>query len=245
MTWGAAVLVAAIAVGASFNQAIVGFGFALLAVPLLSLGTTASHAVVIMSLLNFPLSIVMALRHHDHVDRTAARTITLASVAGMPLGLVVLTVVSDSVLRFIIGGVVVVLATVIASGVRLTRGVRAVNLLSGFTSGILSMSTGTNGPPLVLGLRARGLSAQEFRSTISVLFAVSGAVSMLLFIAVGRVDGDALASAAIGYPFVALGWFAGDRIAPRVNERFFGRLVVALLYASALSAIVTAIRRST
>jgi uncharacterized membrane protein YfcA len=187
----------------------------------------------------------MAVRHHDHVDRTAARTITLASVAGMPLGLVVLTVVSDSVLRFIIGGVVVVLATVIASGVRLTRGVRAVNLLSGFTSGILSMSTGTNGPPLVLGLRARGLSAQEFRSTISVLFAVSGAVSMLLFIAVGRVDGDALASAAIGYPFVALGWFAGDRIAPRVNERFFGRLVVALLYASALSAIVTAIRRST
>ena len=68
---------------------------------------------------------------------------------------------------------------------------------------------------------------------------------MSLFIAVGRVDGDALASAAIGYPFVALGWFAGDRIAPRVNERFFGRLVVALLYASALSAIVSAVRRST
>jgi uncharacterized membrane protein YfcA len=244
MTWGMAVLVAAVAGGAAITQAVTGFGFALLAVPLLSLGTTASHAVVIVGLIGLPLTIVMAVRHHDHIEWPAARVITAASLAGMPLGLVVLTVVSDSVLRFVIGAVVVVLATAIASGFRITRGARAVNVLSGFTSGVLSTSTGTNGPPLVLGLRARGLSAQEFRSTISVLFAVAGSVSMMLFIAVGRVDGDALSSAAIGYPFVALGWFAGDRIAPRINERFFGRLVVALLYLSAVSAIVSAVRRS-
>ncbi len=245
MTWGMAVLVAAVAGVAAFNQAITGFGFALLAVPVLSLATTPAHAVVIVSLVGLPLTVVMAARHRDHIEWPAVRVITVASAAGMPLGLVVLTVVSDSVLRLIIGCVVVVLATVIASGIRITRGARAVNLLSGFTSGILSTSTGTNGPPLVLGLRARGLSAQEFRSTISLLFAVSGTVSLVLFITVGRVDGDTLSGAAIGYPFVALGWFAGDRIAPRVNERFFGRLVVALLYASALSAIVSAVHRST
>jgi uncharacterized membrane protein YfcA len=216
-----------------------------LAVPLLSLATTASHAVVIVSVLNLPLSAVMAIRHHDHVDRAAARSITLASLAGMPIGLVVLTVVSDSVLRFIIGAVVLVLATMIASGFRIVRRLRAVNIISGFVSGVLSTSTGTNGPPLVLGLRARGLPAREFRSTISVVFAASGVVSLLLFVAAGRVDGDALACAAVGYPLMALGWFAGDRLAPRVNERFFGRLVVALLYASALSAIVSALHRST
>jgi uncharacterized membrane protein YfcA len=245
VTWGAAILVAVVAGGAAFNQAITGFGFSLVAVPLLSLATSASRAVVVVGLIGLPLTVVMAARHHDHVEWPAARTITLASLAGMPLGLVVLTVVSDSVLRIIIGVVVVVLATMIASGVRVTRGVRVVNLASGFIGGVLSTSTGTNGPPIVLGLRARRLSAQAFRSTISVVFAVSGAVSLILFAAAGRVDANALSRAAVGYPFLALGWFAGDRVAPRVNERVFSRLVVALLYASALSAIVSAVYRST
>jgi uncharacterized membrane protein YfcA len=245
MTWGVAALVVVVATGAAFNQAIVGFGFSLLAVPLLSVATPASRAVVIVSLIGVPVTVVMAIRHRDDAEWAAARAITLASLAGMPLGLVVLTIMSDSGLRFIIGGVVLVLATLIASGLRIHRGIRVVNLVTGFVSGALSTSTGTNGPPLVVGLRARGLSAQQFRATISVVFAVSGVVSLVLFAAVGRIDGDALSSAALGYPFVALGWFVGDRLAPRVNERFFGRLVVALLYASAVSAIVTAFARST
>jgi uncharacterized membrane protein YfcA len=242
VTWSAAVLVAVVAGGAAFNQAIVGFGYALLAVPLISLVTTASQAVVIVSLIGLPVTITMAIRHHDHIEWKAVRSITVASVAGMPLGLIVLTVVSDSVLRFIIGGVVLVLATMIASGLRTTRAVRAVNIASGFASGVLSTSTGTNGPPLVLGLRVRGLSNQQFRSTISVLFAMSGAVSLLLFVAIGRVDGEALSHAAVGYPFMVLGWFIGDRIAPRVQERFFSRLVIGLLYLSAISALVSALR---
>jgi uncharacterized protein len=241
MTWGAVVVVAAVAGIAAFNQAICGFGFALLVVPLLSLATTASHAVVAVSLLTLPMSIVMAVRYHDHVDRHSAWVIALAGLAGMPLGLVVLSVVSDSALRLIIGAVVLVLATVIASGFRVTRGAHAVNVVSGFAGGVLSTSTGTNGPPLVLGLRAQGLSAQEFRSTLSALFVVSGTVTILLFTAAGRVDGDALAITAIGYPFVALGWVTGDRLAPRVDERFFARLVVVLLYASALGAVVSAV----
>jgi uncharacterized membrane protein YfcA len=240
-----AVLVAAVAGGAAFNQAISGFGFALLAVPLVSLATTASQAVVIVSLVGLPVTIVMAIRHRDHVEWPTVRVMSLASVAGMPLGLLVLTVVSDSALRFIIGGVVVVLATMIASGFRIEKRAHTMNLVSGFASGVLSTSTGTNGPPLVFALRARGLSVKEFRSTISVLFAVGGVVSLLLFIAAGRVDGDALSRAAIGYPSMAIGWLIGDRIAPRVNERFFSRLVVALLYVSAISAIVSAVRQAT
>ena len=237
-------LVALIAGGAAFNQAISGFGFALLGVPMLSLLTTAAHAVVIVSLVALPVSIAMALRHHDHVDRRSTGLLTAASLAGMPLGVVVLTVVSDGVLRVIIGVAVLMLATMIAAGYTIRRGARTVDLLSGFASGVLSTSTGTNGPPLVLGLRARGLSPRQFRSTLAVLFAVSGVVSLGVFIAVGRVDGVTLSHAAVAYPFVAIGWLVGDRVAPRVPERVFQHLVVALLYASALSAILSALHRA-
>lgn len=244
MTWGSLVLVIVVALGAAFNQAVSGFGFALIAVPLVSLATSAAHAVVIVSLVGLPVTIVMAARHHHHVDRRAVRALLAASLAGMPLGLVVLTLVSDGVLRVVIGAAVLVLATFVAVELPIGRAARVVDVMSGFASGVLATSTGTNGPPLVFGLRARGLSAQQFRSTISVLFAVSGVVSLFGFVVTRHVDAVALGHATVALPFVGLGWFVGDRVAPRVAERAFHRLIVALLYASALSAMVSAFRRA-
>ena len=226
---------------AAVAQAVSGFGYALLAVPVLSALTGSTDAVVVASLASVPMSPLMLAGNRHHVDRGAASRLVLASLVGMPLGLVLLDQVSDDVLRLMIGGVVIVLATLLATGFQLRRSAHALDIGCGFVSGVLATSTGTNGPPLVFGLQARRLEADAFRSTLAAVFVITGIVSNAVFVAAGKVDRDRLIAGAVGMPFVLAGVWAGRRLALRTGPSAWRRIVLGLLYLSAASAIVSAL----
>jgi len=226
---------------AAAAQAVSGFGYALLAVPLLSAITGSTDAVVISSLASLPMSPLILAGNRHHVDRGAATRLIAAGFVGMPLGLVLLDQVSDDALRLAIGGVVIVLATLLATGFQLRRSAHALDLACGFVSGVLSTSTGTSGPPLVFGLQARRLEADAFRSTLAAVFVTTGAVSNVVFVAAGKVTRDRLIAGAVGTPFVLAGVSLGRHLAARTTPSAWRRIVLGLLYLSAASAIVSAV----
>jgi uncharacterized membrane protein YfcA len=226
---------------AAVAQAVSGFGYALLAVPVLSALTSSTDAVVVATLAGLPLSPLMLVGNRHHVDRGAAARLVTASLAGMPLGLVILNRFADDVLRLLIGGIVLVLATLLATGFRVRRSAGAVDVGAGFVSGVLATSTGTNGPPLVFGLQARGIEARAFRSTLAAVFVVSGTLTTVAFVVAGKVDGPRALAAAAGVPFVFAGVAVGRRVAQGTDPATLRRLVIGLLYLSAFSAIATAL----
>ena len=231
-------LVVALAAGA---QATTGFGFALVAAPLLAVVLDGADAVVVMALVGLPLSVGMAVRQRHHVDRAAVATVAVAGAFGAPLGLLLLELLSDRTLQAVIGTVVFVLATVVAAGVRLARGGRAVDVASGFTAGVLSTSTGTNGPPLILGFQARGLEPSALRSTLATVFAISGLLGLGLFVLADRVTLELALTAAGGWPGMLAGWWVGEQATRRLHRRTLDRLVTVLLYLSAVTALAAAL----
>jgi uncharacterized membrane protein YfcA len=72
------------------------------------------------------------------------------------------------------------------------------------------------------------------------VFAYSNAVSLLLFVAAGKVERGPAVVAAVCLPVVALAQYAGSRVAHRVDGDRFRVLVLSLLYMSGLAAIVAA-----
>jgi uncharacterized membrane protein YfcA len=230
-------LVVALAAAA---QATTGFGFALVAAPLLAALLGGADAVVVVALVALPLTLGMAVRHRRHVDRATLATVALAGALGAPLGLLVLERTGERALQATIGVVVLVLATALALGLRVRRGGRAVDAASGFVAGVLSTSTGTNGPPLVLGFQARRMAPEALRATLAAVFAISGLVGLALFALAGRVSGELVAVAAAGWPGMLAGWWAGERLAARIRRRTLDRLVTGLLYLSALVALAAA-----
>jgi len=226
---------------AAVAQSVSGFGYALLAVPALSALTGSTDAVVIASFASVPMSPLMLAGNRHHVDRGAASRLIAAGFVGMPFGLLLLDRVADGVLRLVIGAVVVLLATLLATGFHLQRSAHAVDLACGFVSGLLSTSTGTSGPPLVFGLQARRLEAEAFRSTLAAVFVIMGVVSNAVFVAAGKVTRDRLVAAAVGMPFVLAGVWLGRRLALRTSPSAWRRIVLGLLYLSAASAIVSAL----
>src|SRR5690606_30679755 len=146
--------------------AIAGFGFALLAMPLLSIVIGPTSALAVVSLVSVVNSGATALSARAEAARDVLRRQVPAAFVGMPLGIAVLESVSDRVLQVAIAAAAALVATMIGLRLRLPPlGTRA-DVVAGLTSGTLAPSTGTSGPPLVFSLQSKRLPAATVRATL-------------------------------------------------------------------------------
>lgn len=232
---GAAVFVAA------FIQIVAGFGFALLAVPLMTLAIEPKVAVVVSTLTGVFVTSFLAYKDRADADKVLVRRMTIGAYVGMPLGLLVFVSVDDNVLRFLLGIAVLVAVVLLAMRVSLHHVGPHLDYGAGFISGVLATSLSTNGPPLVFALQARQLSAPRFRATISTVFAFTNIGGLALFIASGEVTRDGLVAAAVTIPAMLAGQLLGFPLRKYVHGERFRWLVLLLLIAAAISAVVNAV----
>ncbi|MEU7895934.1 sulfite exporter TauE/SafE family protein [Nonomuraea sp. NPDC049152] len=231
-----------IVVVAAFAQGITGFGFALVAAPLLAVVAGPKESVVALSLIALPMNAWSSLRHRRVACRGVAVRMVAAAAAVAPVGVWLLSVLSDRVLQGVVGVVVLCLTVTLIRGVRVSSRGGLVDLLGGACAGLLSTSTGTNGPPLVIAMQIQGISGPRLRATLAWVFFACGLVSLALLNAAGSVSTESLISAGIGWPFAFVGRRIGERVAGLLAPRWGEGLVAILLFASAATAIVTAMK---
>lgn len=230
---------AAVAIAAA-AQALSGFGFALIAVPVVAVLVGPKAAVVGLAVVGAFLVVWMTLRSAGTIDRRAVIVILASGVVGMPLGLLILERADERLLTAIIAVVVIAFAVLLWRGLRFPAG-RATDTVAGFAAGILSTSTGTSGPPFVIALTNRGVEPDEFRRTLAVLFLVQSFLSLALFFVSGQVTRDAVQVALAGFPGLVLGWTAGERAFSRLSAEAFRRIVLAMLLLSGLVSLAGAV----
>jgi uncharacterized membrane protein YfcA len=226
--------------GASATQAISGFGFALIAVPLLSLFIDPQTAVVLATVVGAFSSTFQAINDRAHVQEDVVQRLSIAAYVGMPFGLLVFMVVSESVLRFIVGVVVLIAAFALMRGFSISTSNRRYDWVMGWLSGVLATSTSTNGPPLVFLLQAKKLSPECFRASINVVFSLTSFGAILLFAVSGNISRDDFLGIAVSVPMLLLGLAIGFKVRSRINSEQFRILVFVLLIISALSALIAA-----
>ena len=235
------VAVVAIIAMATIVQGVSGFGFSLASMPLLAALLGVEQALAIQTTLGIASNAATAWRARSDVLRGTAMRMIVAMVAGMPFGWIMLNHVSGRDLKLLVGVVVGVLALLLALHVRIRATGALVDYVSGFFSGVLSTSTGTNGPPLVLGLSGRRLPAAQQRATLSTCFAVANVIVFTALLWSGRIDRPVVTAVAASLPVLVLTSALGHRIFERLHQDHYERLVVGLLFASAAVAIVSAL----
>jgi uncharacterized protein len=235
------IVIALICAVGAFVQSISGFGYALLSIPLISTITSVTQAIVIVTIASLLNTISVTWTNRAGIVWPIVRRVVAASILGMPIGFWVLETTGDRLLKVITGVTVLILALLILRGVRVAKPSNTADVIAGFLSGILTMSTGTTGPPIVIGLHGRALSPTSFRGTIVSIFMVIGVLSLGLFIYAGKVDRESVVAAAYVIPLQIGATLIGSRVAKRVSPERFEKLVIGLLMASAVSAIVAAL----
>ena len=240
MSTGQLIVVAVAVFIAAFVQMLAGFGFALLAMPIMTLSIPVEEGVVVVAILGLLTSSWQSVHLRGDTDRGLAARLTVASIVGMPLGLLILNVVDDTTLRIVLGISVLIATLLLARRLDLGHVGAALDAVCGFVSGVLNTSLGTNGPPLVFDLQARNLDAYRFRATIATVFVASNVVALVLFAIDGKITDEGVEAATVALPAWVLGQALGWPARRHVHGERFRRLVLALLFAAGTTAILFA-----
>jgi len=233
------VIAATLAVAAGI-QVTMGFGFALVAIPIVAVVDDPKVAVVLITAVGVPMTLWNTCRWRRHLRVREMLTVAVASLVGMPLGAFVLTRAPDRALTLTIGVVVLVLTAWLWRGLRLPPGPRT-EVSAGVVSGALATSTGTNGPPLVIAFQATGMEREPFRATLAGCFLVQGLVALCIFWANDLVTNDVGRAFVVGMPAVVVGTIVGERLTARLHGRAFRAAVLGLLTLSGALAVAGAL----
>ena len=225
---------------AAVLQSISGFGFSLLAMPLLSIFVDIQDAVVIATLCGIFTNAVHLRKDFQLVERSIARRISLSALIGMPLGVVVLSVFSATHMRAIIGAVIVVLVFLMMRNFILKTENSNVDIVLGAFSGLLATSVSANGPPLVFLLQSKQLDPWRLRATLAYVFTISGCASFIVLMIAGKGSIEAFQYAMLSLPAMYLGTVVGRKARLRVTQEAFKRLMYVLLLATAVSTTLAA-----
>lgn len=238
----AELIVVGVAVGvAALVQVIAGFGFALLSMPIMTLAIPVEKAVVVSTLLSFVTTSWQSWFLRKDADRPLVKRLTISAYVGMPLGLVILEVVSDTTLKITLGLSVLLATLMLARRLDLRHAGTGLDVTAGFLSGVLNTSLSTNGPPLVFDLQARHLDATRFRATISVVFALCNIGALSLFIGRGKVTEEGMHAALIALPAWMVGQAVGWPIRKHMHGERFRVLVLSLLALAGTTTVVFAV----
>ena len=163
-----------------------GFGEALVAVPLLALIVPIQVAVPLATLLSIAVAALILAQDWRHVHARSAWWLTVPTLFGVPLGLLLLTEVAPSAIKAAMAAVIIGFSCYCLFGTRKPR--LADDRFAwafGFGAGVLGGAYGMNGPPLVVYATLRGWSPEHFRATLQGYFLPASAAGMVGFWAAG------------------------------------------------------------
>ncbi|MDE3152842.1 MAG: sulfite exporter TauE/SafE family protein [Gemmatimonadota bacterium] len=219
-------LVVAVLVIATVIRSAFGFGEALVAVPLLALVMPVQIAAPIAALTSVTVAGVVLLQDWSDVHVGSAGRLVLASVAGIPVGLVLLTRLPEAMVK---GGLALVIIAfslyALATHGKLELRSDRWAWLFGFCAGVLGGAYAMNGPPLAIYGALRRWSPQRFRATLQGYFFPASLMVMLGYLSAGLWTGAVTRAYLTALPFVLVAVVAGRAINRRLTGGHFLRYV--------------------
>ncbi len=213
---------------ATLIRSTLGFGEALVAVPLLALRAPVSVAAPLAVLVSILVAGVVVAQDWRRIEMRSARGLILFSLLGIPLGVLLLAKTNDHLVRLILGLVIVgfsVHALTFGGGRRLERDHPGWLAVCGFVAGVLGGAYGMNGPPLAVYGALRRWSPQQFRATLQGYFLPVSLVGLAGYLYVGLWDAAVTRYFLWSLPGVAVAIVLGRTLNRRIRSDRFIRLL--------------------
>ena len=235
---------AAIVAAASFLGGVTGFGYSLVATPLLLiLGFPLPFVVTANLALAFITRISVAVRFRRDLSRRRVAALVGGSVPGLWLGTQVLSTVDPAEIKLAAGIVVMIAAVLLARSVDAPppRRIPGAPVAAGFFGGFLGASTSLNGVAPVLLLARDKAAPRTFLADLAMYFVVSNGIGLLLLGLEGALREDALYPAFLLWlPGSLAGNWLGTVLGPRLPEAAFRRLTLAVVFVAGGVTAITA-----
>lgn len=219
---------------AGFVRGYSGFGFSAMLIAAASLVTNPLNFVAVVVVLETVMSLQAAKGAGPAVDWKRVAWLLAGAAIGLPLGLWILTGVSEDTARAVISGYVLLMCVVLLAGWRLRTEVSGVgNGVAGVVSG-LANAPGMGGLPVAAFFAAQPMRSAVFRATLIAYFPLLDLYSAPLYWYAGLVSWDTLWASLFALPLTLLANWMGGRHFFGTDPQDFRRFAIVLLAGLAL-----------
>ncbi len=222
---------------ASFTLGTTGFGFTLVALPLLSLAVAPRLAVPFLLVYAYGINLTLLLiRFKSHLDWPKVWPLMLGALPGIPLGIYFLKTSENVMIKKAVGGVIIVfvLWNLLARDERSYDLSRFWAFVTGFASGIMAGAFAMAGPPLLIYLALKRWEKNLTRATMQFCFFFTGTCSLVGQTIAKVLTLDVLRLNLIYLPIVILGGSMGYLAFKRLSSQVFNKILLYVLLAVGL-----------
>ena len=224
---------------ASLVRATVGFGDALVAMPLLTLLIGVRTATPLMGLIAVVTAVVMLRTTWRGVNFAAAWRLVAATVAGIPFGIALLQLAPERPVKALLGAALIAYGLVSLVRPRLTAALAGGwAYLFGFVAGLLGGAYNANGPPVVVYATLNRWPPHIFRATLQGYFLPTGIMILFAHGLSGLWNRQVFGLFALALPCVLFGIWSGGKLHQRIDAARFERALYGLLIALGLLMLV-------
>ena len=218
-----------------------GFGFALAAVPALSLAIPPALAIPAVLPIELAIGLLTLPAEIHRVHWKSCLGLVTGTSFGTPIGLFTLAAVPSTWMRAMVSIVVIVAVFILWRRPRIEGGMLGHKTLmgAGMVSGFLNGGTAMSGPPAIIALLASDLDAASARATLIAFIAFSAAFGIALSLASGLLGFATLGITALMIPTAALGGLFGIWVFGRTPQTQYRRYSLAILFLVSLSAMIS------
>jgi uncharacterized membrane protein YfcA len=238
------IYVVAVIAAATLVRATLGFGEALIAVPLLALRTPVAVAAPLAVSVSIVVAGAIVLQDWRRIEVRSAGGLVVSALFGIPLGVLLLAAAGDHVVKLILGFVIVGFSLYsLAAGakIHLQQDHWGLLLGCGFLSGVLGGAYGMNGPPLAIYGALRRWSPQRFRATLQGYFLLASIAGLIGYVSIGLWSAAVTRYFLLSLPGVVGAIVLGRAINRRMNGDRFLRVVYGGLVLTGVALLVQAL----
>ena len=242
LDWRLGVVALSVALG-GFMRGFVGFGGALVSVPVLSLAFGPHMAVAVSSVMSLPSVFQLLPDAIRHSERAVVVPIGIATFLTTPIGMWILMSSSPALMKIAISALVVVMTLMLATGWTLKANIGKPTLVAaGVAGGLIQGSAGIGGPPVVaVALSRPGGAAVQRGNVLGVMTSI--ALSSLLPLAwYGLFTRASVLIGALLLPIYMLATAIGSRYFALGGHLHYRRAALATLLAVGVATMLAAVR---
>lgn len=227
---------------ASFVQGVSGFGFNLIALPLMGLFMPLSYAVPFLTLVSTYSNVFQLFQIRVKPNLKILLPLLISGLLFVPLGMLLLLFLKDSVLKIMVGVSIIFLAILLAKGVRIRKGGMTMQcLVGGALSGILKGAASIGGPPVVILFSNLDLEKEHHKANLISYFCLVGLLSLPAYFKANLFTYPMFLDSLKGLLVTLLGLFLGHRVFLKMGETKFKKITYGIIILSGLITVVSAL----
>ena len=222
---------------ASFFATVTGFGFGLIAIPLMSLVISVKVAIICGLIITVLLRIITMYNTRKTFSWDVVLTTVLGSSLGMIPGSYMLKIISLAHLKIFLGCVLLRKYHLEIKSKTLGR------LTAGFFSGFFGSSTSVAGPPLVIYFLNEGTEKDKMRANMIWIFGISFVGMLIVNFLMGNMQNITDWNIILPMiPAMILGIVLGEKFFERLDQVLFRKLALCIVCVGAVMMLISGVR---